>query len=81
MKVCKMITSSISGADQQFQNATQPKELDPDAVPVSRLDSEGHEIFAEWRPKRPFLRREDGVFWFSARMISFCWAPILVRGK
>ncbi|UZX45697.1 cytochrome P450 (plasmid) [Agrobacterium sp. 13-2099-1-2] len=57
-----MITSSISGTDQQFQNATQPKELDPDVVPVSRLDSEGHEIFAEWRPKRPFLRREDGVF-------------------
>ncbi|NTF91447.1 cytochrome P450 [Agrobacterium rhizogenes] len=55
-------SSNISGNDQQFPNATRPKELDPDAVPVSRLDSEGHEIFAEWRPKRPFLRREDGVF-------------------
>ncbi|MCL6654800.1 cytochrome [Agrobacterium rubi] len=36
--------------------------MDPDAVPISRLDSDAHKIFAEWRQRRPFLRREDGVY-------------------
>ncbi|MBO9112492.1 cytochrome P450 [Agrobacterium sp. S2/73] len=36
--------------------------LDPDNVSVSDLDRSGHAIFAEWRPKRPFLRRQDGVY-------------------
>ncbi|MCF1450534.1 cytochrome P450 [Agrobacterium vitis] len=52
-------SSNMSEAGQQSRDFTQ---LDPDAVPVSRLDAEGHELFAEWRPRRPFLRREDGVF-------------------
>ncbi|QTG17159.1 cytochrome P450 (plasmid) [Agrobacterium tumefaciens] len=55
-------SSNISGTNQQFRNVGRLEELDPDSVPVSRLDSEGHEIFSEWRPKRPFLRRDDGVF-------------------
>ncbi|WP_247750689.1 cytochrome P450 [Rhizobium sp. B209b/85] len=54
-------SSNVSGNNQQFRNVALSKELDPDNVPISRLDSEGHNIFAEWRPKRPFLRREDGV--------------------
>ncbi|CUX71620.1 MULTISPECIES: cytochrome P450 [Agrobacterium] len=55
-------SSDVSMADQKFLNVAKSNEIDPDAVPISRLDSEGHSIFAEWRPKRPFLRREDGVF-------------------
>ncbi|CAD0217342.1 MULTISPECIES: cytochrome P450 [Rhizobium/Agrobacterium group] len=36
--------------------------IDPDNVSIADLDRFGHAIFKEWRPKRPFLRRQDGVY-------------------
>ncbi|GAJ95584.1 MULTISPECIES: cytochrome P450 [Rhizobium] len=57
-----MIANGSSNNPQTGQQSRDVTQLDPGAVPVSRLDAEGHELFAEWRPRRPFLRREDGVF-------------------